>query len=185
MRMGLVLSQLAVLGALTLAGAAAGAQTPDSEKFSQLLQDARQHAYNAEHDAETLYGYTQSRVNWQAHSHQLNRIRDHVNALGKVARDLSDARAEASPWQQDAIDNINPALRELADHLTATITHLNDNPERVHLAAFKDYAQGNYELAQKLRTLINDYADYAKAKGRADALEQKLRVTESGSAGEM
>lgn len=184
MRVRLLLSQIAALGAIAIFSATLMAQTPDSQRVSTLLQHAREHAQHAELDSDALYAYTQSGLSWQSHSRRLNLIREHVNELGKDARDLTDARAEASPWQQDAIDHINPLLREMADHLTATITHLNENKDRVHLRPFADYARGNYELSQKLRVLIDDYADYAQATQKADALEQKLAIPEAGSPGQ-
>ena len=52
-------------------------------------------------------------------------MRLHINDLGKVAKELEDARPEGSPWQQVAIDRIDPLLREMADQLTSTINHLN------------------------------------------------------------
>ena len=184
MRVRLLLSQIAALSAIAIISTTVMAQAPDSQRVSTLLQHAREHAQHAELDSDTLYAYTQSKMSWQTHSRQLNLIREHVNELGKDVRDLTDARAEASPWQQDAIDHINPLLRQMADHLTVTITHLNENKERVHLLAFKDYARGNYELSQKLRALIDDYADYAQATQKADALEQKLALHEGGSPGQ-
>jgi len=35
--------------------------------------------------------------------------------------EMSRIREEGSPWQQDAIDQLGPVLKGMADHLTATI----------------------------------------------------------------
>ena len=73
------------------------AQTADSEQISNLLKQAKSHAVLAEDDAAQLESYTRSNVSWQLHAEQLQRIREHVNELGQLNRQLSDSRAERSP----------------------------------------------------------------------------------------
>jgi hypothetical protein len=85
-------------------------------------------------------------------------------------------RPEGSPWQQQAIDQVTPLLQDMADHLTATIKHLNENQERVNMPAFQDYARGNYELASQTSELIKDYVNYDKVRSQSLALEQKLET---------
>jgi hypothetical protein len=150
------------------------AQTADSGQISDLLKQAKSHAVLAEDDAATLESYTGSKMSWQSHAWQLERIREHVNELGHLNKQLSDLRAEGSPWQQQAIDQIDPRLREMADLLTATIEHLNDNQNRVQMQPFRDYVKANAELTSKLARMISDFVDYDEAKSKAESLEQKL-----------
>jgi len=97
------------------------AQPADSDHVTKLLADAKTHATSAEQDAELLKSYTRSGLSLQSHSAQLEKIRGHVNDFGRTINDLKNARGEASPWQQQAIDRIDPLLQEMADTLTATI----------------------------------------------------------------
>jgi uncharacterized membrane-anchored protein YjiN (DUF445 family) len=152
------------------------AQTADSEQISGLLKQAKSHAVLAEDDAAKLESYTRSTSNWQSHAAQLRRIREHVNELGQLNKQLSDLRAEGSPWQQQAIDQIDSQLRELADLLTATIEHLNDDQQRVHMQPFRDYAKANAELTSRIAKMIDDFVDYDEAKSKAESLEQKLEL---------
>ena len=110
------------------------AQSPDSEAVSKLLVQAKSEAVLVEDDAALLDSFTRSKVGWQSHAGKLNEIAEHINALGKLNKDLAEQRALGSPWQQKAIDQIDPLLREMADQLTTTIKHLNENPSRVHHA---------------------------------------------------
>jgi hypothetical protein len=48
-------------------------------------------------EATKLESYTRSNVSWQLHAEQLQRIREHVNELGQLNKQLSDSRAERSP----------------------------------------------------------------------------------------
>ncbi len=136
------------------------------------------------HAAETIQAYTRSKVSWQSHAEQLTSMKEHINALGKDAADLAAARSEGSPWQQQVIDDVDPLLRSLADHLSAMIQHLNDNQNRVHMPAFQDYAKANYEYSQRLLRMIDDYVDYEQAKSKTEALEQKLQLGAGSASGE-
>lgn len=161
---------------LVIKGPVAVAQNADSTEISNLLSEARHHATLLDDDADKLVGYTRSQLHWKSHAQQLESMKTHVNNLGKITGQLNDLRSESSPWQQQAIDQINPLLQEMADHLTATIKHLNENQERVNMPAFQDYARGNYELASRTSELIKDYVNYDKARSQSQSLEQKLEV---------
>lgn len=152
------------------------AQNSDSAKISQLFSEAEHHAVLLDDDAATLESFTRSKVGWQTHGSQLESIKTHVNNLGKVTAQLNDLRSEGSPWQQQAIDQLNPLLQEMADHLTATINHLNENQNRVHMPAYQDYAHGNYELASRISQMIKDFVEYDQAKAKSQSLGQKLEL---------
>ncbi len=166
--------------ALATGSSIGSAQTADSEKLSGLLSQARVQARLADQDAATLESYTRSKANWKQHSFQLQRIREHVNELGELNKHLSDARAEGSAWQQQAVDQVDMRLREMAELLTVTINHLNDNQAQVHMQAYRDYAQANAKVASRLAKMIDDFVDYDEAKSKADSLEHGLGLPATG-----
>lgn len=175
---------LLAMGAMLMTGFMAVAQNPDSAKITTLLQHAKEHAAQANLNAERIESYTRSRTTWESHAAQLSIMRENVNELGKDIGELTAARDEGSPWQQEAIDDINPLLRSMADHMTAMMKHLADNQNRVHMPPYKNYAKANYELSQKLLAMINDYVDYAESKSKAEALEQKLLLPQEPTSGD-
>ncbi len=154
------------------------AQSQDSEAVSKLLVQAKREAVLAEHDADLLHSFTMSKLSWQSHADKLTKIADHINALGKLNKDLADQRALGSAWQQKAVDQIDPLLRQMADQLTATIKHLKENLSRVNQPAYREYAHANYELASKTSGMIRDFVDYDEAQSRAESLEAKLELSE-------
>lgn len=172
---GLLGSLLFVL-LFALGGRLAAAQTADSAHINQLLDEAKSHAVLARDDADMLHSYTMARLSWESHAARLELMRGHVNELGKVEQELRDARPEGSPWQQEAIDRINPLLTNMAATLTSTIDHLNKNQNRIHLQAYRDYTRANYELASETATVISDFVSYGKAKSKAESLEKKLEL---------
>lgn len=176
---------LLAFGAVLMSGIHVLAQAPDSPKITALLQHAREHAAHANINAERIESYTRSRTTWESHAAQLARMKENVNELGKDVATLTAAREEGSAWQQEAIDDINPLLRSMADHLSAMINHLSENQNQVHMPPYKAYATANYEFSQKLVVMINDYIDYAEAKSKTEALEQKLLASPESTTGEL
>ena len=154
----------------------AKAQTTASPKVNDLLKEAKTHAVLAEDDAQTLDGYTRSKLSWQSHATRVHEMKEHANDLIRDFNQLSSMRAEASPWQQEAIDRISPLLQEMAAHLTATIDHLNDNQSRTHMPQYQEYVHANRELMTKTARLISEFADYSEAKTVANELEKKLEL---------
>jgi hypothetical protein len=164
---------VAVLALLLPLSSFAAAPPPDSATITNLLDQARAHAALADDDAVTLESYTRSPLSWQSHAARLTIIKEHVNNLIKDVNQLSSMRAEGSPWQQEAIDRVDPLLKEIADHLTTTIQHLNENQGQIQMQAFRDYVKVNSNLISKAHNMIADYVDYGQAKAKADALEQE------------
>lgn len=152
------------------------AQAVDSSKVNDLLKESRTHAVLAEDDAQTLDVYTRSKLSWLSHATRVHEMKEHANDLIRDFNQLSSMRAEASPWQQEAIDRINPLLQEMAAHLNATINHLNDNQNRIHMPEYQEYVRANRELMTKTTRLISDFADYSESKTMANELEKKLEL---------
>jgi len=102
-----------------------------------------------------------------------------VNNLGKVVGQLNTTRSQGSPWQQTAIDRINPMLREMADQLTETIKFLTDHKAQVNMPPYQDYARANYDLASRTARTISDFVEYSKSKGDAQELQRRLELPAS------
>jgi DNA repair ATPase RecN len=161
---------------LAMASPFAATQTADSEQISKLLSEAKSHAVLADDDAATLESFTNSQFSWKTHAATLVAMKGHINELGKVSKQLNDLRDQASPWQHLAINQIDPLLRDMATQLTATINHLNDNPSRIHLQPYRNYAHANHDLASRTAEVISDLVEYDKAKSKTESLEQNLEL---------
>ncbi len=159
------------------------AQVKDSEAIMSTLQEVRSHAALAQDDAATLEAYARSPMSWESHARQLNLIKEHANDLLSDFNKLTSLRAEGSPWQQQAIDGIDPLLRDMAAHLTSTIQHLNDNKSQIQMKAYKDLVRANLDLMTRAHESISDFVDYGTAKAKADDLEQKLALPDLSAPG--
>lgn len=123
-----------------------------------------------------MEAFARSSLSWKSHGQQINMIKEHVNKMGQILSQLHDARGEASPTHQQAIDRIAPLLQEIASNTTSVINHLNEHPNRTWNPEYKNYVAENARLSSELSGAINDFVEYDRTKTRMDALEQKLNM---------
>lgn len=157
------------------------AQNRDSAEISRLLAQAREHAVQLDDDATELESYASSDLSWETHAEQLERMRAEVNSLGKLLRQMQDVQTQGSPWQQDAIDRIDPLLRQMAHQLTLTIDHGSRDPNQIHLMQYKDYTHACADYASRTARLISDIVAYDKAHAKAKKLEQMIELPASAT----
>lgn len=165
----------AVLGTLAGGSFLARAQSTDSDKINTLFKQTKIHALEAESDAELLVVYSRSNMSWRSHAERINEIKSHIHDLGRDFADAQALREEGSDWQKNAIDEIEPLIRAMADHLSASIKHLNENQNRTQFQPWMDYVKADREFAKKTANLLSDYVTYGESKARSEALEKRLQ----------
>jgi hypothetical protein len=178
-RAGYVLGiAILVTASLCLLPILQAADTPnlDSPEVSELLSQAISHANQLRDDADTMKTFSMGGLTWQSHANQINMIREQINNLGKVLKDMGDWRHIASPWQQVAIDRVTPLAQEMAANIEQTIEHLNNNQNRLHMQQYRDYLAAHYEVSSSLAKLINDLVEYGQNKARYESLGKTLEL---------
>ena len=148
----------------------------DSKEISTLLSEAKSESIELREDAEKMESFTRSKLSWESFALKINEIRDHVNKTGDLLAKLNQVRETGSSWQQQAIDHITPALKELAENIESTIEHLNENRQLVHSKQLEDYCVLNYELAQELAALVGDYVNYGETSAKFAGLQKKVQA---------
>jgi DNA repair exonuclease SbcCD ATPase subunit len=173
-------STLALLSVLLLSAAPTVFASPrpnDSEEVTKLMSEVKSEAVQLKDDAEDMKSFTRSKqLSWESHAAKIEQIKQHVNKSGELLSKLQDAKASASAWQKQAIDEITPLLRELAANVSSTIEHLNKNRNRIHTPPYTDYVASTADLATDLSGLISDYVGYGEAKNKSEELGQRLEV---------
>lgn len=88
-----------------LSGSCLIAQSRDSARINDLLQQAKSRAVQANHDAELIESFTRSGTSRSSQATQLESMKTHINSMGKMLVDLvvQDARlpAKRDVWRQD------------------------------------------------------------------------------------
>jgi hypothetical protein len=172
----LMRNSLVLLGGILLTfSPLRAAKVQDSEHVNKLLSEAKTLAFQLKEDASTMETFTRSSVSPQGHLEAIAIVKEHVNALGRVADKLKDARSTASPWQKTAIDRIAPYLDELGGYTSAVIEHITG--VRNHTPAeYNDYLEANVDYASDLAAMIENFVNYGKARQRVDRLGASLEV---------
>jgi hypothetical protein len=167
----------ALLGGLSLAPPGARGEGPeqrDSPQVMKLLKEARSEATRLRTETVKLESYKNGRLSLQTHGLQLEATKDHVNELGKILDKLEARKAEASPWQEKAIEGIRPLLEELAKQTTRAIAHLNQNPRQLQHPDYHDVLEDKAALASQLANLLDDQVKYGEAKAELEELESTV-----------
>lgn len=130
---------------------------------TQLLNKIQYEAYETKEDA--LGMPTSSRFNqdnWQFESSQLERVKEHVDKIGKDVCRLQVIRQATLPWQQHEVDRITPVLRELAFRTQNALNQFNSH-EATYWATRvpNDWAVIRAE-AVKLDNTVLRQSEYAK-----------------------
>lgn len=181
MRIARTSSKCAMVGAVLvsmwmLTAPVARAQNAENPQVTRLLADARDQAAVLARDADEMEALVRSDVSWQSHAAMLDEIREHVNQLGRTAKQLEEMRSSASVWQQQAIDRMMPLLKELATNTTAAINHLNENRLRPTTGNYPEYLKENTETARQLSDMISSFVKYGDTRAKLEKLEQRLEV---------
>jgi hypothetical protein len=154
------------------------AQRDENPQVTRLLQDARDEAAQLSRDADEMDAMTHSDVSWQTHADMLERVKDHMNDLGRLVEKMEAVRDSASPWQQQAIDRMIPLMKDLASNTTAAINHLNENKLRPTGGNYPEYLKENAETAHELSNMISSFVQYGQTRAKLEKLEQRLEIAQ-------
>ena len=146
--------------------------TPAQKEATALLKQVAANARATAGHAATLESFARGRqVSLETHAYELNRARGVVNTMGADLARLQELHAEALPWQQMVINQLQPMLSGLADHTTDAIEGLNANPGLLPLGEYRDAIAGMSDRSDEVRNLISANVDYAKASEKLNRLD--------------
>jgi hypothetical protein len=118
-------------------------------------------------DADRLQALTRQPfvVDWHSDAGQLRGIRTQVNEMDKLLSRLRANQTEALPWQQEAIDAIEPTLADLTNTAQTAITSLNGNMEQaqIYYSNMFGLAHDMYNQARRIDKTIGNSQKNAQA----------------------
>ena len=175
-----LLMGLLAVGCFLVSSAAPAGDNPSgsSQEVNQLLSQVNTEATALERDCKEIALWAgDEQSSWESHAGKLNLISEHAHRAGRLLTKLQQARATASPWQQEAIDGVYLLLKELDDVAEAMINRFSANAAHIHSAVYKDYATAGSNLAKELRSLISDYVGYGDKEADFQRRLEKLDST--------
>jgi hypothetical protein len=173
---------LLMVGALLLASASmarrAWAADPNSDNpgVENLLDQARFQANRLDVDADNLTALLRSQVTWQGRANELTKIKLHINDLGKLTTELQSSRADASPWQKQAVDQMIPLLREMAAITGDEIRFLNEHQNWPISSENLKWANQNFTAARELANLTSETVQYGEDRADLAVLSDNLHL---------
>ena len=143
------------------------------QEISQLLKDISAAAFKTSVHAGRLESFVRhpNRHSWQTHAWELTQAKDLINSKGKALERLKELRSTALPWQQRAIDRIQPLLASLADETTKAIQHINQNRQWLFSPDYKEAIANMYVQADEVRDYIAVKLDHAEALAKLHEIE--------------
>ena len=175
MKRGIILSLAAlafavVLGFPRLAFAERAPVPNDSQSsIAEQLKDFKSsaHAIRIESDVLRSFG-SNPRLSWQTHSFKHIALKEHINAMGQMLKQLEAQMSVASETQRMAIEQARPHLAAAAEDLTNAMNLAEENRRNVNFREYADSIQSLSAHADSLYELLDTVLDYEHAKTRMD-----------------
>lgn len=147
-----------------------------SERASRLLAEIQNQAADLTKHAGTLEAMArQPQYSWQSHAFYLERVKDHINAVGVHTAELQRISADAQPWQQRAISQVTSHAAQVAASTQAAIVYLNDNQGRLFVPEYKGHVATIADSSQNMKQAVDQFLDYQNAQQEAWQAQQKLQ----------
>ena len=151
-----------------------------SSRVSMLLGEIKKESAELTLHADTLGTLARNPQQYSLSSHYfyLNKVKGHINAVGKRTAKLQQIRHAVLPWQQQAITEVTSHAAQVAASTQAAIVYLNENkgrhfvPEyRVDLTTIADSSTG-------LKNTVGKFLEYEKAQQKVQQLQSELELAD-------
>jgi hypothetical protein len=148
-----------------------------SEQASTLLREIQREAVGLRNNAEALGTFARgTQHSWQSHARYLDRVKVHVNAVGKRIADLQRIRNSVLPWQQQAITQVTDHAAQVAASTQAAIVHLNNNRNSVLLSEYREHLKTIDDSSAGMKERVDKFLNYQKAEQEFLQLRDELEL---------
>jgi len=150
-----------------------------SERASRLLAEIQNETAGLTQHSETLESLArQPQYSWQSHAFYLERVKDHINAVGIRTAELQRISTDAQPWQQQAIAQVTPEAAQVAASTQAAIAYLNENQGRLFVSEYRDLTATIADSSQNVKHAVDQFLAYEKAQQEFRHLQTTLELAE-------
>lgn len=185
--MAMVLTGSVMLATGTLAahpggmGASAPAATRYSailsERASTLLAEIQREAMELRRNAETLGTFARStEFSWKSHADYLDRVKTHINQVGKHIAELQRIQNSVLPWQQQAIPQLTNHAAEVAASTQAALVQLNENRNSVLGSEYREHLKTIDDRSREMKERVDQFLAYEKAEQKFRQLRNALEL---------
>lgn len=144
---------------------------------SELLGEVHGLAAQLHREAQTLESFNRSpRISRESHAAQLTLMRAQVNDVGSRLARLQEIKHVAAPWQQQAINRLQPLAEDVAQHTEFAIVHLNENGNYLFAPSYQEHLAEAMDQAKELKQTAGNFLAYNSAQQRLDRLQSLVEL---------
>lgn len=149
---------------LTFSVALAGTgSTTEVGEAQRTLQSLKQSAFNVQVASDKLHTFATNRlVSNDTRATLLDTIQTRINQMGRDMASLQADRNHLNAWEQKALDQALPLLRDAANNTQQVIGYFNDRQDAVWVGEYRDSAARISRDTGKIATAIGDALKLSK-----------------------
>jgi hypothetical protein len=148
-----------------------------SERASTLLAEIQREAALLWRHGDTLVSLARNtRISWQSHAYHLDRVKEHINAVGEHIAELQAIHHHVLPWQQQAINEVTSHAAEVATSTEAAISDLQENRNRLIVPEYRDHLTTIANHSKDMKQAVDEFLDYEKTQRRLQQREDALEL---------
>lgn len=150
---------------LSLGQAGARMHHTSTDEARKTLREIEVLAVDVEDQADQL-GHISQDQNLSAYSHltRLNAMKDEVNQMGRELAVLEAERDALPSWEQKAIDDTLPMLKDAAENTGSAIEYFNESRTHLWTPDFRGYANRVYEDSRQIAKSLKSDLRYDKVR---------------------
>ena len=153
--------------------------TYSSGRASILFAEIRKESTELRFYADTLGTFAGSpRHSLHSHIFYLNKVKDHINAVGERTAELQQIRYTVLPWQQQAITEVTSHAAKVAASTQAAIVYLNENRNHLFATEYGDHLTTIADSSEDMKQTVDKFLDYEKTQRKFQQLQNDLELGE-------
>lgn len=139
-----------------------------------MLEELRSVAANTADEADHLrMDANNSALSSDSHLSPLWTLKQDINTMGKEIATLEAERDTLQPWEQQAVDKVQPLLKEAATNAEEAIEYFNNNHNFLWSPEYRGYAEKVKKDSAQIAKTLKNYLKYEKVQKE----EEQLRDT--------
>jgi len=151
-----------------------------SGQASTLLSKIQDEAADLSPHADTLDVLARSpRLSWETHAHYLNRVKGHINSVGKHLAELQQVQTHVAPWQKQAIAELTNHVTQMANRTEAAIVHLRENQNRLFVQEYRDHLSTIADRSEMMKETVDKFLDFERTQQKLQVLRNELEIAGS------
>lgn len=171
--------KIASMLVVTLSVAFAGSvSTQEAGEAQRTLQSLKQSAYNVQVASGKLHTFaTNSIVSNATRASLLDTIQARINQMGRDMATLQAERGQLNAWEQKAIDQALPLLKDAADDTQKVIVYFNDRHDPLWVGEYRDSAKRISQNTEQIAVTIGDALKLSKLQIEEQQIKAGLEVS--------